>query len=810
MTEVITFPGVASRPSKAQRESARTRFPPRPVATDWPATRQERGEMQERLTSGIFVLPNAGSQDKRRRGLSWLLDWLADQPGETWQQRWMASGADAAGGAWRRVPVAWQRARGRESRLLRAELSGALVVAICGDLVRPSLSCLVAGAAGKGSLTRNLARTRDPLGFARLGQLCDADPCVSAVAASLTLRRSAEIIAAKGGMLADITVGDALELMDREAESFSCPVKDHKVFYRMLRELGIFGDQAPGRLRAFRTAGQLTPGELVDRYQLHCRPVRDLLVDYLRERQPAVDYTSLKNLAYYLAQRFWADLEQHHPGIDSLHLTADVAAAWKQRQRIKPQMISSAAGEKSVIMAERVGYRQCLTPVRALYLDLSQWAIEDPGRWAQWAAPCPVSQEEISLRKFERHRKARMDARTRERLPVLPVLVRTVDERRKNADALLQAASQTPPGQAFTAAGQTLTRPVTKTAGRIWAEDPASGKRRDLGHEDDYAFWAWAAVEVLRLTGCRVEELLEISHHSLIQYRLPGTGEIVPLLQIVPSKTDQERLLAVSPELADVLSAVIRRIREPDGAVPLVPVYDRYECLWRPPSPVLFQRRFTSEIRAISDTSLRDMLNAALVHTGLKDPADGQPLHYTPHDFRRIFITDAVMSGLPPHIAQVIAGHKDINTTMGYKAVYPDEAIQAHLAFLARRRALRPGEEYRVPTDEEWEEFLGHFELRKVATGTCGRAFGTPCVHEHSCLRCSMHWPDPAQRARIAEIRDNLTARIAEAEREGWPGEVQGLKVSLAGAEDKLAHIDRRSRNGPVDLGLPAAPHPSS
>ena len=804
MTEVITFPGVASRPSKARRESARTRFPPRPVATDWPATRQEHGEARERLTSGIFVLPNPDSQDKRSRGLSWLLDWLADQPGQTWQQRWMASGADAAGGAWRRVPIAWQQERGRESRWLRAELSGALVLVICGDLVRPSLSCLVAGAAGKGSLTRNLARTRDPQGFARLRQLCDADPCVPAVAASLTLRRSAEIIAAKGGALADITVGDALELMDREAESFTCPTRDHKVFYRMLRELGNFGDEAPGRLRAFRTAGQLTPDELVDRYQLQCRPVRDLLVDYLRERQPAMDYTSLKNLAYYLAQRFWADLEQHHPGIGSLHLPREVAAAWKQRQRTKPQMITSAAGEKSVIMVERVGYRQCLTPVRALYLDLSQWAIEDPGRWARWAAPCPVSQEEISQRKFQRHRKARMDARTRERLPVLPVLVRTADERRKNAAALLQAARQTPPGQPFTAAGQTLTRPVTKTAGKIWAGDPAAGKRRDLGHEDDHAFWAWAAVEVLRLTGCRVEELLEISHHSLIQYRLPATGEIVPLLQIVPSKTDEERLLVVSPELADVLSEIIRRIREPGGTVPLVPVYDRYECLWQPPSPVLFQRRFSSEIRAISDTSLRDMLNGALAHTGLKDPATGQPLHYTPHDFRRIFITDAVMSGLPPHIAQVIAGHKDINTTMGYKAVYPDEAIQAHLAFLARRRALRPGEEYRVPTDEEWEEFLGHFELRKVATGTCGRAFGTPCVHEHSCLRCSMHWPDPAQRPRIAEIRDNLTARITEAEHEGWPGEVEGLKVSLAGAEDKLAQIDRRSR-ATVHLGIPAA-----
>jgi len=27
-----------------------------------------------------------------------------------------------------------------------------------------------------------------------------------------------------------------------------------------------------------------------------------------------------------------------------------------------------------------------------------------------------------------------------------------------------------------------------------------------------------------------------------------------------------------------------------------------------------------------------------------------------------------------------------------------------------------------------------------------------------------MHWPDPAQRPRIAEIRDNLIARITEAE----------------------------------------------
>ena len=67
-----------------------------------------------------------------------------------------------------------------------------------------------------------------------------------------------------------------------------------------------------------------------------------------------------------------------------------------------------------------------------------------------------------------------------------------------------------------------------------------------------------------------------------------------------------------------------------------------------------------------------------------------------------------------------------------------------------------------------------------------------------------MHWPDPAQRPRIAEIRGNLIARIAEAEREGWLGEAEGLKISLAGAEDKLAQIDRRTRTAAtIDLGMP-------
>lgn len=799
MTAGTSVPAAPTRSAgpRLGREAMRARFPPRPVAAAWPTQSRDRQTAIGLATAGPLVISNPVVQAKRVRGLRHLLDWLTDQPGDTWQQRWTNSDAEVLGSRWRQAPIAWLGARGRRSAWLPSELSSALLALIFADVLRPALSWLVCTPSIKSELAGGLALARDPSGFGRLREHCQAHAEIPGRAARLAAQRAAVILAAKGGTLADITVGDVLELVDTETAMLAAWPRDVPAFYQILRDLGFLGEQAPLRFRQLRAGIQLTPEQLVDRYGLACRPIRDLLVSYLRERQPSLDYNSLKDLSYYLARRFWKDLEVHHPGIDSLRLAPEVTAAWRDRLLNKhPPGPGTGAGE----LIPRISYRECLVKVRAFYLDLSQWALEDPARWAPWVAPCPIGRD-VEHRKFKRHRKARMDARTRERLPVLPVLVATVKRRRAAAAELLTAAQAIEPGQSFTADGHRLIR-LGAWSGKLMVTDHA-GCRRDLRREEEYAFWAWAAVNVLRLTGARIEELMEITHHSLIQYRLPTTGEIVPLLQIAPSKTDAERLLVVSPELADVLSAIIVRVRDDTGTVPLVPAYDWHECIWRPPAPVLFQRRFGTENRAISHGTIRKMIQAALAGTGLTDPVDGGPLNYTPHDFRRLFITDAILNGLPPHIAQVIAGHRDINVTLGYKAIYPEEAIQAHLAFLARRRSLRPSDEYRVPTDEEWEEFLGHFERRKVSTGLCGRAYSTPCIHEHACLRCSMHWPDPAQRQRIVDIRDNLIARIAEAEREGWLGEVEGLQLSLAGANDKLAQIDRRHRTAVVDLPTP-------
>lgn len=792
-----TTGSVTLRPSAPVQEALLARFPPRPPAPSWPAIGYGRAQVLELVSRPPFGFTSSRAETSRRRGLSLLLDWLEDQPGETWQERWLVSGADSADEQWAAGPARWLERRGKLTPARLELMTSSLLVLVGADVVRPSLRWLLTGGK-KRKLARNMIRARDAEGFGRLRLCCEKDPAVSPDAQKHTTFRCAVIVAAKGGKLADITLGDVLEALDTEA-GLRARMPSGAATFKVLREMGIFGPGVP-TLREVRSLGQRPVDELVDRYSVACRPIRDLFVNYLKERQPAVDYATLQTNSYVLVKCFWADLEAHHPGIDSLRLPAEVAYAWKQRLRTKKVVTRTPSGDSVEVSAERLTYLETLATVRAFYLDLSEWALDDPTRWGPWVAPCPVRQAELVRQKALRRRKARMDARTRERLPVLPALVRATDQWRKDAHALLSAGGQASPGESFSAAGQTLVRCPRPHAAKdsVWVEDPARGTRRMLNREEEHAFWAWAVIEVLRLTGVRVEELLELSHYSLVKYRLPTTGELVPLLQVAPSKTDAERLLVVSPDLAEVLSAIIWRVRDDGARVPLVRARDYHEHTWLPPLPLLFQRRQGPERHEFTVGFVSDLLRAALARTGLVDQ-DGSPLHCTPHDFRRMFITDAVLNGLPPHIAQVIAGHQDINVTMGYKAVYPDEAVQAHLAFLARRRSLRPSEEYRSPTDEEWQKFLGHFERRKVSIGTCGRAFGTPCIHEHACVRCSMLWPESSQRGRLIEIRDNLTARVAEARREGWLGEVEGLEASLAGAADKLAQLDLRACAQPLD-----------
>ena len=322
----------ATRAGTADRGAAVARFPSRPLASTWPATQAGRSAVLARILAPPFALDHPASQQNRRLGLLAVVNWLQTQPGDSWQHRWRASGAEDQ-----------QRLAGRDHRCgcrsFRAgtatgtqlpHLSPGLLVLICADVIRPSLRWLLArpGAARPG---RGDGPHPRPRRFAALADVAQAGSGTQA--GQQALARIAVIMAAKGGLVADVARrglpgaagGRRRVRANREAHARS------PLFYQLLHAHGVLGEDAPAAIEVFSGRGQPSCEQLIDRYRIACRPVRDVLVDYLRERQRSVDFSSLQRLAYLLGKLFWADLEAHHPGIDSLKLPRDVAAAWKQR-----------------------------------------------------------------------------------------------------------------------------------------------------------------------------------------------------------------------------------------------------------------------------------------------------------------------------------------------------------------------------------------------------------------------------------------------------------------------------------------------
>jgi hypothetical protein len=752
-----------------------------PVLPDWPATTVHR--------------------NIRLNGATTILRWLLTHPGEGWQDRWTASGADH--------DMSWiEKLAPSDTRLAvtkrQEHIAGLACLLMC-RVVLPSYDFLAAYRS-TGLLDR-VHKIMRPEVFNRLEKAA-VERGLSGRDRSDALGLISKIVLHTGKDVDTLTAQDVLEVYawSVHAHPRRKQIPGLHVAWDVRSVIGV--TPAELTLRAALRRGQRSTTELVDDYDIGCRPIRDVLIRYLDERRPALDYNSLIDLTGVLVGTFWADIAQHHPGIDALHLPDDIAQAWRERVRVVMAADGTARPRQNI--------HSVLMRVRAFYLDIAQWALEDPS-WVPWAVPSPVRRgDTLGYEKARKKTVAAMHQRVRERLPHLPALADAAARCRAETTALLDAATERKPGEVFDHHGARYRRTTCKSADlaarhqgspSVTVENLTTGETINLTRREDEAFWAWSIIETLRLSGVRLEELLETTHLALVSYTLSDTGEIVPLLQIVPSKSNEERLLLVCPELASVLATVITRLRgDNGGTVALVARYDHHERVTGPPLPHLFQRTRGARHEVISPGTVYRLINTALVAAGLRDAA-GHPLIYRPHDFRRCFTTEAVTGGLPVHIAARLLGHKSLTTTETYMAVFQEDLVRSYRAFLDKRRATRPAEEYREPTEQEWKKFQQHFQLRKVALGTCGRPYGSSCQHEHACLRCAMLRISPQQRPRLREIIHNLHERISEAQMNGWLGEVQGLQVSLEAAKRKLASLDRslerNHHNGPTELGMP-------
>jgi hypothetical protein len=168
-----------------------------------------------------------------------------------------------------------------------------------------------------------------------------------------------------------------------------------------------------------------------------------------------------------------------------------------------------------------------LFAVRGMYRDLAEWSHDEPARWGPWVAPCPVSRHESkAASKAKRHQQSRTQNRTRSLAPLLP----GAGGRGCSAPGLVStSAGRSRPGQPRRAVHRCGTvfelhqppprhyerdRPRLVRARLITAAPdlPLIRVNRrglvDLTAAEASGFWAWAAIETLRHTGIRIEELL--------------------------------------------------------------------------------------------------------------------------------------------------------------------------------------------------------------------------------------------------------------------------------------------------------------
>lgn len=459
-----------------------------------------------------------GTQDAINDGARTILEWLTQHGGDGWQERWVNSGADE-GKDW--IDALVDAGNPRCPRSRRATLVGGLTSLLLCRIFMPSYRFLNAYQAFYlFAYTRQTFRSDL---FAVIEQHAD-ELNVGAYRRKVALAVVSKIVLHTGRDLDKLTADDVFTFRATSMRERGKAEPGLPLVWSMLRQVTDLGQYATFK-EAIRY-GQRPTAELVDAYKIKSATVREVLVRYLDERRPSIDYNSLTTLVGRLVGRFWADIERHHPGIDSLELSDDVAYQWKHRGKTRVLRDGSTR--------PRADYYDILITVRSFYKDLQEWAHEDPS-WARWAVRNPIRRSDtVGSVNARKNTTAAMHQRTRERLPHLAALVAASEEHKTDQAALLAATRAAKVGERFSHGRREYRRIVPSSYNKpYWRGQPppdmvldlGANRRIDVGRSEHEAFMAWAIIEVLRHTGVRVEELLEITHLALAAAREPGAGQ---------------------------------------------------------------------------------------------------------------------------------------------------------------------------------------------------------------------------------------------------------------------------------------------
>jgi integrase len=287
--------------------------------------------------------------------------------------------------------------------------------------------------------------------------------------------------------------------------------------------------------------------------------------------------------------------------------------------------------------------------------------------------------------------------------------------------------------------------------------------------------FARAGLQVLRGTGLRVGELLDLEVGAVVDYGPAGTWLRVPLGKLATERTVplDEPTLAALDHWAHARGSH-RPIPHP-----------------RTGRPTDFL--FTEHGRRLGATRLRNGLIAAVTKAGLCDAA-GRPLTVTPHQLRHTYATTLANAGMSLQALMALLGHVTPEMTLRYATLASPTLRSAYdeaMGKMRRQLTLTPVGRPIVPDKVSW--LASEMLKTRVAHGYCSRHKSQgPCPYANICETCDNYTPAAEFESALADQLADVRTLQADAEQRGWTGEEQRHRHVANAIESHLHSVRPR------------------
>ena len=286
-------------------------------------------------------------------------------------------------------------------------------------------------------------------------------------------------------------------------------------------------------------------------------------------------------------------------------------------------------------------------------------------------------------------------------------------------------------------------------------------------HPDPFAR---AGLAIMRGTGLRIGELLDLELDCVIDYGTTGSWLRVPL-----GKLATERAVPLDDTTLACLDALIRH-RGPQRALP-------HPRLGRDADFIFAERG-----RRIVPGRLRRALRQAAADAGLTG-TDGQLLRVVPHQLRHTYATTLANAGLSLPALMALLGHQTPEMTLRYATLASPTLRTAYdeaMGKMRRQFTLTPARRPIVPDKVAW---LGAEMLKtRIAHGYCSRdPVAGACPYANICENCDNFVPADAAVLR-AQLSD-INALRDDATRRGWDSEAARHTRTAASITGHLRHL---------------------